>query len=193
MAQLLLSKCVRASVVRRPCRQSRTGYPEKPIRVVVGFPPGGGADVVARLVAQNLQQTWRHTVVVDNRPGAGGNVGTEIVAKSNPGWLYASAHESGTGNGKSKPHAEPAVQTRAGILRPITLIASAPNAVVIPVAFPATGIREFIALARASREAPELRILRAGQHAASFCGALQDDGRRSRWSTSLVQGRGVRP
>ena len=59
-------------------------YPAKPLRIVVGFPPGGNSDYVARAVGRGLAESWGQQVVIDNRPGAGGNVAAEIVAKSPP-------------------------------------------------------------------------------------------------------------
>jgi len=61
-----------------------TTYPTKPVRLVVGYTPGGGTDLASRYVAQALSELWNGSVIVDNRPGAGGAVGTEIVAKSAP-------------------------------------------------------------------------------------------------------------
>ena len=59
-------------------------YPSKPLRIVVGFPPGGNSDFVARAVGRGLGELWGQQVIVDNRPGAGGNVAAEIVAKAPP-------------------------------------------------------------------------------------------------------------
>ena len=57
-------------------------YPNKPVRMVLGYPPGGGIDVLARIMAPRLTERWGHQVVVDNRPGASGNIGAEMVAKA---------------------------------------------------------------------------------------------------------------
>ncbi|WPB58441.1 tripartite tricarboxylate transporter substrate binding protein [Xylophilus sp. GOD-11R] len=61
---------------------AQPAYPSKPIRLVVPFPPGGGTDLIARTVAQKLTETLKWTIVIDNRPGAGGNLGVDQVAKS---------------------------------------------------------------------------------------------------------------
>ncbi len=60
------------------------GFPEKPIRLIVPFPPGGSPDVVARLLATKLTERWGQSVLVDNRSGAGGLIGSEVAAKSTP-------------------------------------------------------------------------------------------------------------
>src|SRR5215218_9720434 len=63
---------------------AEAAYPTKPIRLIVAFPAGGSTDIIGRLVAQRLSQTLGQQVIVDNRGGAGGIVGTEIAARSNP-------------------------------------------------------------------------------------------------------------
>ncbi|MCC6474085.1 MAG: tripartite tricarboxylate transporter substrate binding protein [Burkholderiales bacterium] len=60
------------------------GYPAKPVRVIVPFPPGGGVDTVARVVTQKFPESWGQQVIVENRPGAGGNIAADLVAKSAP-------------------------------------------------------------------------------------------------------------
>jgi tripartite-type tricarboxylate transporter receptor subunit TctC len=67
-----------------PLANAQSPYPAKPIRLVVPFPAGGTTDILAREVAQKLTEAWGQSVVVDNRPGAGGNIGSELVAKSAP-------------------------------------------------------------------------------------------------------------
>jgi tripartite-type tricarboxylate transporter receptor subunit TctC len=59
-------------------------FPTKPVRIIVGYPPGGGVDMAARLVGQGLGEVWNSTVVIDNRPGAAGGIGTELTARAAP-------------------------------------------------------------------------------------------------------------
>src|SRR5438128_10064591 len=59
-------------------------FPSRPVRMIVPFPPGGGTDILARPIAQKLSEKWGQTVVVDNRGGAGGNIGTKAAADAEP-------------------------------------------------------------------------------------------------------------
>ena len=59
-------------------------FPSKPVRIIVGYPPGGGVDMAARLVGQALGELWNSTVVIDNRPGAAGGIGTEMTSRAAP-------------------------------------------------------------------------------------------------------------
>ena len=76
-AALALALCV-------PLLAGAQAWPSKPVKIVVPFAAGGATDVVARLLGQKLGETWGQTVIVENRPGAGGNIGADVVAKSPP-------------------------------------------------------------------------------------------------------------
>ena len=64
--------------------QTAADYPRKPIRIIIGFTPGGGPDITARYLAQKLTDTFKQQVIVDNRPGAGGTVGANLVPRGRP-------------------------------------------------------------------------------------------------------------
>src|SRR5258706_12528519 len=73
-------------------------YPSKPVRMIVGFPPGGGTDVVARVIAQKLTEWWGQPVTVENRAGATGTIGADVVAKSPAdGYTLLMGHGNSTG------------------------------------------------------------------------------------------------
>ena len=59
-------------------------YPDRPIRIIVAFPPGASTDVVGRIVGQKMTEAWGQNVVIENRPGAGGNLGTKVAVRANP-------------------------------------------------------------------------------------------------------------
>lgn len=139
---LLVLACVLA------CPAVAQTYPERPIRLVVGFTPGGGADVAARLVAQKLAEAWRQTVVVDNRAGAGGSLATEIVTKANPDGYTLLL--SSPGPVAINPSLMKLPYNPRTDLAPITLVAFGPNVLVVNPASPAMSLKDLIALARAS-------------------------------------------
>lgn len=122
-------------------------YPLRPIRLVVGFAPGGGADSAARAVARKLNDTWGQPVVVDNRAGAGGNIAAEIVARAAPDGYTLLITSPG-------PVAiNPALYPRLPYdpqkdLAPVTLVAAGPNVLVLHPNVPASNVQELIALAR---------------------------------------------
>ncbi|MBM3357160.1 MAG: tripartite tricarboxylate transporter substrate binding protein [Betaproteobacteria bacterium] len=124
-----------------------TGYPVRPIRIVVPFPPGGVADIAPRVVGPKLVEAWKRPVVVDNRPGAGGTMATEIVAKAAPdGYMLLSASANHT--------ATPAVRAKLPFdtikdFAGITLTSSGAYALVVAPSFSAKSVKELVALARA--------------------------------------------
>ena len=81
---VLLGACASGIALDATAQSGATSYPSRPIRFVVGYPPGGATDLIARALAVKLSEALAQQVLVDNRPGAGGIVGTEIVAKAAP-------------------------------------------------------------------------------------------------------------
>ncbi|WP_399677862.1 Bug family tripartite tricarboxylate transporter substrate binding protein [Xenophilus sp.] len=121
------------------------GYPEKPIRIIVPYPPGGGADVMARLVGQKLGEAWGQPVVVDNKPGADTQIGSELVAKAPPdGYTLGIVTPTLAINKYLYTKANYDIKD----LRPVALIASSPIFVLVNNEVPATTLPDFIALAQ---------------------------------------------
>ncbi len=84
MKQILVAILSLSSLVAAGHAAAQTNYPEKPIRIIVGFPPGGPTDIVARLLGQKFAEAWGKPVVIENVPGAAGNIGADRVAKATP-------------------------------------------------------------------------------------------------------------
>ena len=128
---------------------AQTDYPTKAVRIIVPFGPGGAADSLPRLVGQKLSEMWGQPVVVENRPGAAGNIGMELGAKAAPdGYTLTSAP---VGNLAINPHLYP--KLTFDVFRnftPITLVASVQNVIVVNPSVPAQTLAQFIDLARAN-------------------------------------------
>ncbi|MBA4791813.1 MAG: tripartite tricarboxylate transporter substrate binding protein [Rhizobiales bacterium] len=123
-------------------------FPDRPVRIVVPFPPGGSNDVIARLLAENLSQQWKQPVIVDNRSGAGGNVGAGEVARAEPdgytlllsapgplainSWLYKSLTYDPLKD-----------------FAPIALVANVPIVLAVNPSLKANSVKELVALAKA--------------------------------------------
>ncbi|MCE2915095.1 MAG: tripartite tricarboxylate transporter substrate binding protein [Rubrivivax sp.] len=122
-------------------------WPAKPVRIVVPFAPGGSTDVVARMLAQKLTTTWGQTVVVENRAGAGGNVGADVVAKA-PADGYTLLMASGSITINPHLYKNMPFDTRKD-LAPITNVASGPMLVVVPENSPVKTLKELIAAGKA--------------------------------------------
>ena len=123
-------------------------FPQRPVKFVVGFAPGGGADNAARQMAQKMSEAWTQPVVIDNRAGAGGNLAAELVAKSAPDGYTMLV--SSPGPIVTSPYLyEKLSYDPLKELAPITLIASGANVMVVNPSSPANNAREFIAWARA--------------------------------------------
>src|SRR6185437_8477281 len=132
-----------------PSLGAEQAYPSRPIRLVVPFPAGGPLDAVARAIGQKLSIAWGQPVVVDNRPGAGGNIGADLVAKSAPdGYTILegalSTHAVNVSLYSKMPY-DPIKD-----FAPITLVAVTPNVLVLNPSVPANSVAELIAYARAN-------------------------------------------
>jgi len=133
-------------------------YPAKPVRLIVAYTPGGGTDLLGRLLAKKLTEAWGQQVIVDNRPGAGGNIGTEAMAKGAPdGYtlgIAPSTHAIAPGLYSKLPFDTIKDFTF------ITLVASGPNILVCHPSVPAKSVKELVALAK--RRPGELTFASAG-------------------------------
>jgi tripartite-type tricarboxylate transporter receptor subunit TctC len=129
-----------------PCAAGAQTFPTKPVRLIVPFPPGGATDIIGRLVAQKMQEVWNQPVVVENKPGAGTVVGTEIVAKAPPdGYTMAmvvTAHVINPSLRTNMPF--DTVKDLAGV----TQVATAPLVMAAHPSFEANNVAELIAFAK---------------------------------------------
>jgi tripartite-type tricarboxylate transporter receptor subunit TctC len=148
---LLRIACAALALLLATATQAQAPYPTKPVRIVVPFPPGGTTDIVARLISVELQKMWGQPVVIENRGGAGGNIGADVVAKAPADGYTLLMGTVGTHainlplytQGTSKLPYDPVKD-----FAPITLVAAVPNVMVVPASLPVNTVQEFIALAR---------------------------------------------
>ncbi len=123
-------------------------YPSRAVKIIVSAPPGGGVDIVARVIADRLAKMWGQPFVVENRPGAGGNLGAEAVAQAEP-------------DGYTLLAAQPAPLTTNAVMykklnfdptafEPLAIMTSLPNTLVVQPDFPANSVQELIAYAKAN-------------------------------------------
>ena len=147
--RLLATLACAVATVLVPAALAQTGaspYPGRPIRLVVPFPPGAGTDAVARLVAQKLGEVLPATLVVDNRPGAGGAIGAAEVSKAEPdGYtlLFVASPFTTVAAASKNPGYDPLRQFVA-----VAPIAVGPLVFVVNAQFPARNMSEFLALAK---------------------------------------------
>ena len=132
-----------------PALAAAQAWPSKPVKIVVPFAAGGATDVVARLLAQKLLEAWGQSVVVENRAGAGGNIGADAVAKS-PADGYTLLMTSGS-IVTANPHMYKALTyDPANDLVAITNVATGPQIIVVSNDVPARDLKELIAYAKAN-------------------------------------------
>ncbi len=130
-----------------PSASAQPAYPARPIHIVVTFTTGGAPDILARLIGDRLQADWGQPVVVDNKPGAGGNTGADSVAKSAPDGYTLVVGTVGTHAINGALYAKmPYDMVRD--FAPVTLLATTPNMLVVSPEVPAKTLPEFIALGK---------------------------------------------
>ena len=124
-----------------------SAYPSRPIHIVVTFTPGGAPDILARLIGEKLSVAWNQPVLIDNKPGAGGNTGADFVAKAPPDGLTIVVGTVGTHAINGALYAKMPYDMVKDFA-PITLLATTPNLLVINNDVPAKTLAEFIALGK---------------------------------------------
>jgi tripartite-type tricarboxylate transporter receptor subunit TctC len=123
----------------------QTDYPNRPIRIIVAFPPGASTDIVARLVGQRLTEAWGQNVVIENRPGAGGNIGSQAAKRANPdGYTLLMNSSAFAVNVSLYRNPGYAVNDFVPVLQGPTT----PNLISVHPSVKATNLKELIALAR---------------------------------------------
>jgi tripartite-type tricarboxylate transporter receptor subunit TctC len=120
-----------------PAALAAATYPDRPIRVVVPYPPGGGTDILARLVGRNLNESWKQPVIIDNRPGANGLIGMDTAARAVPNGQTLMAVAAG-----------PLDEHNLKYFAPVALFAAPPYLFVVHPGVKAVSVKELIALAR---------------------------------------------
>jgi tripartite-type tricarboxylate transporter receptor subunit TctC len=143
-----VAACLAAAAAAFPCTVSaQSDYPNKPLRLIVPFPPGGSTDIIGRIVAQRLGEKLGQQIVVDNRGGAGGTIGTDAAAKASPdGYTLAV--------GTTSTHAvAPGAYSKLGYdpikdFAPVSLVAVTPYLLVVNAQVPAKSLKEFVTLAK---------------------------------------------
>ncbi len=131
-----------------PAQGDAAAYPSRAVKIVVSAPPGGGVDIVARVIADRLAKMWGQPFVVENRPGAGGNLGAEAVAQAEPdGYTILAAQPAPLTTNVvmyKKLNFDPAA------FEPLAIMTSIPNTLVVRAEFPANSVKELIDYAKAN-------------------------------------------
>jgi tripartite-type tricarboxylate transporter receptor subunit TctC len=142
-----LAKLATILLLLLPALVAAEDFPKKPIRLIVPFPPGGPNDIIARVVGQRMSEITGEPVVVDNRPGQGGVLGTDVVAKASPDGYTVGIVSAGAL--VISPSMEKVAYETSKDLAPVTLVATVPEMLVVATSVPAKSMSELVALAKA--------------------------------------------
>ena len=149
MNRLLIGVAVALLTVGAARAQRADDYPNRPLRQIVPFPPGGGVDIVTRIVTAKWSEVLGQPIVVENRAGAGGNVGADVAAKAAPdGYTLLTCNVASHG-------VSPAIYDKlpydaARDFAPISLIGTTPNVLIVNAAVPVHSVQEFVEYVKAS-------------------------------------------
>jgi len=136
-----------ALTVLCPAVAQAQDFPNRNIRLIVPFPPGGPNDIIARVVGKRMQEILKQTIVVDNRSGQGGVLGTDMVAKAAPDGYTVGIASAGAL--AISPSMEKVAYDTLKDLQPVTLVAKVPEMLVVATSVPASNMKELVALAKA--------------------------------------------
>jgi tripartite-type tricarboxylate transporter receptor subunit TctC len=148
MKSLTFVAMLAASMLSLPTLAA-TAFPTKPIRIIVAYPPGGATDILARLVGQKMTEAWGQPVIVDNRAGAAGNIGTEVAARATPDGYTLIMGTAGTHGINVSLYRKLNWHPQQSFV-PVSLVAMVPNIMVVNNALPVKNVKEFIAYAKAN-------------------------------------------
>jgi tripartite-type tricarboxylate transporter receptor subunit TctC len=172
--QALLST---AAAIAAPASFAQAGWPNKTIRIVVPYPPGGSSDIIARMISNGLADAFKQTVLVDNRSGANGNLGADLVAKSAPDGYTLLLCDVGA------LAISPSVYTKLPFdpskeLRGVTMLAYSPHLLVVHPSEPANNLKELVALSKQK----ELNFANSGTGGANhLAGVALQQATGARW------------
>ena len=143
----LLKPLLIALAVLCPAVAQAQDFPNRNIRLIVPFPPGGPNDIIARVVGKRMEEILKQTIVVDNRSGRGGVLGTDLVAKAAPDGYTVGIASAGAL--AISPSMEKVAYDTLKDLQPVTLVAKVPEMLVVATSVPASNMKELVALAKA--------------------------------------------
>src|SRR5438552_1486940 len=164
----VLKACALAALALSAAAHAQV-YPAKPLRMIVAYPPGGGTDIVGRMLAQKLGESLGQSVVVENRGGASGNIGTELAARAVPDG-YTILMGNVAPNAINVSLFKDLPFDPVADFAPVSLVASAPNILVVHPATPARTVSELIALAQANPATLNFASAGAGSPPHRACG-----------------------